>query len=209
MLRLSKVSEQMRILAFSDIHRRLSAITNLRNKALRADIVICCGDLADFGHGLRRVCEELRGIHELFLVIPGNNERPEQLKGICEEFGWIYLHGKTFKFGEFSFAGVGGSTTTPFNTPFELSEEEIEGILRPFEKVKNLILISHSPPFKTKVDEFIFGVHVGSKAIREFIEKNQPILNLCGHVHERAGFEDRIGKTRVINTGRDGIIVEI
>ena len=45
-------------------------------------------------------------------------------------------------------------------------------------------------------------------ALKNFIEKYQPDFVLCGHVHEAAGIEDFIGKTKVINVGRNGKILE-
>jgi Icc-related predicted phosphoesterase len=41
---------------------------------------------------------------------------------------------------------------------------------------------------------------VGSTAVREAIERHQPILSLHGHVHEARGFA-RIGRTLAINPG--------
>jgi Icc-related predicted phosphoesterase len=43
-------------------------------------------------------------------------------------------------------------------------------------------------------------MHVGSEAVRAFIEAHQPSLCLCGHIHE-ARATDAIGATRVINPG--------
>ena len=199
----------MRILAFSDLHRKIALTSELKRKAKDVDLVICCGDLSDFGRGLDIVCSNLSSIHDIVLIIPGNNETPAQIEAMCRKYGWINLHGETYSYGGYTFAGIGGSTYTPFRTPFELDEEEIRGILRHFEGLNELILVSHSPPFKTKTDELLSGVHIGSRAIREFVEKEQPILNLCGHIHEKAGVEDRIGRTRIINVGGRGTIVEL
>ena len=46
-------------------------------------------------------------------------------------------------------------------------------------------------------------------AVREAIERFQPDLALCGHVHEAEGIEEKIGKTKLINVGRQGKIIEI
>ena len=45
-------------------------------------------------------------------------------------------------------------------------------------------------------------IPVGSTAVRELIERYQPLLGLHGHVHERAG-ATRIGRTLCINPGSD------
>ena len=65
---------------------------------------------------------------------------------------------------------------------------------------KKLILISHTPPFNTKVDLAFNGEHIGSRSIRNFVEKYKPIAVFCGHVHEARGI-DKIGNTIVANPG--------
>ncbi|MHA1302060.1 MAG: metallophosphoesterase family protein, partial [Candidatus Helarchaeota archaeon] len=65
------------------------------------------------------------------------------------------------------------------------------------------IYIMHSPPFNCKLDTVYDGRIVGSIDIRKFIEKNQPYLVLCGHIHEGGG-TSYIGKTRCMNDGQIG-----
>ena len=70
---------------------------------------------------------------------------------------------------------------------------------------KNTIYVIHAPPFNTKLDIVTTGTHVGSKAVRQFIEKEQPLLTLHGHIHESpnmsGSWKDKIGKTICINVG--------
>ncbi|MHA1376823.1 MAG: metallophosphoesterase family protein [Candidatus Helarchaeota archaeon] len=65
------------------------------------------------------------------------------------------------------------------------------------------IYIMHSPPFNCKLDTVYDGRLVGSIDIRKFIEKNQPNLVLCGHIHECRG-TSYIGETRCMNDGQIG-----
>jgi Icc-related predicted phosphoesterase len=46
-----------------------------------------------------------------------------------------------------------------------------------------------------------FGRHVGSKALRAFVDRTEPSLVVCGHIHERRGIE-RIGRTTLVNCGQ-------
>jgi Icc-related predicted phosphoesterase len=76
----------------------------------------------------------------------------------------------------------------------------------------------HSPPYRTRldraaldgqaVDHAPLDVHVGSIAIRRFIEARQPLLTLHGHVHESArltgSWEDRLGRTVCLSAAHDG-----
>jgi hypothetical protein len=46
----------------------------------------------------------------------------------------------------------------------------------------------------------LLGKHVGSTAVRKFIEERQPDIAICGHIHEARG-QDVIGKTKIVNCG--------
>jgi Icc-related predicted phosphoesterase len=70
------------------------------------------------------------------------------------------------------------------------------------------ILVSHSPPRGTNCDLTGSRVHVGSRALRRFIERHQPPLVLSGHIHESprvsGSHRDAIGRTVVVNPGQFG-----
>jgi Icc-related predicted phosphoesterase len=71
------------------------------------------------------------------------------------------------------------------------------------------LFMLHSPPHGTRCDLVAAGRHVGSRAIRAFVERHQPPLVLSGHIHEspRVGggsYEDRIERTTVVNPGQFG-----
>ena len=90
----------------------------------------------------------------------------------------------------------------------EREEGTIEQDLQDFIKLSNpkkTVYVIHAPPFNTKLDVIASGAHVGSRAIRAFMEKEQPYLTLHGHIHESPqmsrSFIDRIGSTICINVG--------
>jgi uncharacterized protein len=80
------------------------------------------------------------------------------------------------------------------------------------------ILLFHSPPYRSKldragldgkmIDHVPLDVHVGSIAIRRFIEQRKPRITLHGHVHESAritgAWRDRIGETHLFTAAHDG-----
>jgi Icc-related predicted phosphoesterase len=84
--------------------------------------------------------------------------------------------------------------------------------------VSAAVFLFHSPPHATaldraaldgqSVDHVPLDVHVGSIAIRRFIEARQPRLTLHGHVHESArltgAWQDRIGRTVCLSAAHDG-----
>ncbi len=75
-------------------------------------------------------------------------------------------------------------------------------------KGKKIILVTHAPPYKTRLDKLVGG-HCGNKSIRYFIERNKIDLLICGHLHENFGKEDKIKRTKIINPGPFGKIVMI
>jgi len=80
------------------------------------------------------------------------------------------------------------------------------------------IFLFHAPPHDSMldraalegkmVDHVPLDLHVGSIAIRRFIESRQPLLTLHGHVHESArltgSWRDRIGRTYSFSAAHDG-----
>ena len=61
-------------------------------------------------------------------------------------------------------------------------------------------VLAHVPPRGLSVDRVFFGRHVGSKALRAFVDERAPSLVVCGHIHEARGVA-RIGPTAIVNCG--------
>lgn len=87
------------------------------------------------------------------------------------------------------------------------TEDSIEkDLLRPefWKDPKNTVYVMHTPPDSTNLDMVATG-HVGSFAVRNFIERCQPYLTLHGHIHETVAisgkFSDRIGETLCMSAG--------
>ncbi len=84
--------------------------------------------------------------------------------------------------------------------------------------VSGAVFLFHAPPHGTALDRAALDgrtvdhapvdVHVGSIAIRRFIEARQPLVTLHGHVHESArltgAWQDRIGRTVCLSAAHDG-----
>jgi Icc-related predicted phosphoesterase len=71
------------------------------------------------------------------------------------------------------------------------------------------IYVIHTPPDQTNLDMTSAGEHVGSFAVRQFIEKSQPYLTLHGHIHESVSisgtFKHKIGNTMCLASGNHNI----
>jgi Icc-related predicted phosphoesterase len=195
--------DALKILAVADFHGNSSA-ENILSKFLARgfDFLVLVGDLTNFGppEVAESLLELVKKSGVPSLAIPGNCD-PKSILKVLDKYG-MNLHGKCEKLGEVNFVGLGGSNLTPFNTPFELNEVEIQEELAAAscDTDKRLVLVTHAPPFGTKTDKIQAGTHVGSKSVRQYIEQKQPMVALCAHVHEARGI-DQLGRTLVVNPG--------
>ncbi|MGC8759554.1 MAG: metallophosphoesterase family protein [Bryobacteraceae bacterium] len=197
----------MRILVFSDIHGDRAALESLM--AQEADVYVAAGDLVSWGRGLDALAPVLKSRAPRVWVLPGNHEHETDIEAFCGRHGLHALHGRHFEADGWRVAGLGHSSPTPFNTPGEYTEEEIAARLERFAGLKPLVLICHCPPLGTPLDRAAFGRHIGSRAVREFLEREQPVWFACGHVHEAAGVVAQIGATRAVNAGKGGYMIEL
>ncbi|TFG08802.1 MAG: phosphoesterase [Promethearchaeota archaeon] len=84
-------------------------------------------------------------------------------------------------------------------------EEELKDLIKPFKK-ENAIYVLHNPPSNLELDVCHDGRAVGSRAIYEFIKKNQPLISFHGHIHEcpdvSGVWHSYLGKTLCIQPGQ-------
>lgn len=175
----------------------------------------------------------LREVDVRCLAMPGNDdgefigELLSQARSIenCDE--------RILEWQSFQVLSLGYSNPTPWNSPRELSEEELEerisALAERLDACRPVIFNLHPPPHDTgldlapelKDDLSLSGgagtqmVPVGSRAVRSAIERYQPLLSLHGHIHESRGAA-RIGRTLCLNPGSEynvgllrGVIVQV
>lgn len=194
----------MNICVITDIHGKKSSLKKLfESIAIKDfDLLLCCGDITSFG-GKKEAMEILDIIPDIpFYTVFGNCDRIE-VKDYIDSKG-ISLHEKEVKIGNYNIGGFGGSNKSPFGTPSEYSEEEImEGLSKL--SFENMILVTHVPPYGTKLDKIGRDASIGSTSVRSAIENMKPVVAISGHVHESRGI-DYIGKTEILNPGplKDG-----
>jgi Icc-related predicted phosphoesterase len=132
---------------------------------------------------------------------------------------------------------MGWSNPTPWKTPRECSEDELavrlDRVASQVREVGSCIYNIHPPPFDSTLDiaakldaSFdppkpvtsagnVVWIPVGSTAVRNLIEKTQPLLMLCGHIHETKN-ATKLNRTTCINPGSEyasgimrGVIVNL
>jgi|TARA_B100001971_G_C18131250_1_gene504925 Icc-related predicted phosphoesterase len=200
----------MKLLAFVDVHSSLNAIKKIAEKAKKSkpDLLICAGDISVFEQGLDYLLHKLNKINIPLLIIPGNHESEEELEKSTSLFKNInHIHNKHFEKGNYIFFGYGGGGFSLIDPEFRKLGKKFEEKIKK-SKSKKVILITHAPPYNTKTDK-IMKKSCGNKTIRQFIDKVKPDLVITGHLHENAGKEDKVGKTKIINPGPYGKIVEV
>jgi uncharacterized protein len=200
----------MKILFFSDIHADWKALERLLET--EADAYFSIGDLVSWARGLERAGQILRARQKPVYVIPGNHESAKDIQEFCAEYGFTDLHSRVEKVGEVNLAGLGYSNPTPFSTPGEYTEDEIQERLQAFAGLEPLVLACHCPPKNTSLDRARAGSHFGSKAVAEFVSANSPRYLLCGHIHEAEGVSEALGpekKTKGLNVGKRGFLLDL
>ena len=162
--------------------------------------------------------ERLEGSGMRCIVCPGNDDRPD-IDGLLASSSQLEVgEGNVIDLPEgYQLASSGWTNPTPWDTPREeeepLLKARIEGIVaQATVSPERLVMGLHAPPYDTQLDvapkidwesltvEGQNVAHVGSTAVKEVIERVQPILSLHGHIHEsRAAV--RIGRTLAVNPG--------
>ena len=202
---LNMINAMPRLLVFSDIHNDARALEKLMQ--VEADYYFAAGDLVSWARGLDKMGEVMKPRANKMYVLPGNHESERDIAEFCARHGFVNLHGGTLEIGDTRVAALGYSTPTPFDTPGEYSEQEMAARLDQFAAFHPQVLICHAPPLDTDLDRIRPGVHAGSRAVRDFIEKHQPKHFFCGHIHEAEGVVIQMGVTRAQNVGKRGYLL--
>jgi Icc-related predicted phosphoesterase len=177
--------------------------------------------LETFGGWLELAPERLMDPAVRCFVMPGNDD-PPGVDGAIEQASRIEpCDDRIVEFDGYTMISLGYSNRTPFDSPRELEEEEllarIEALAEEVDNMGRCIFNLHVPPYDSGLDtapELDADLTVvtiagqpsmapcGSTAVREAIERFQPLSALHGHVHESRG-ATRIGRTLCINPGSD------
>ncbi|MBI5819382.1 MAG: metallophosphoesterase family protein [Verrucomicrobia bacterium] len=194
----------MKIVYVVDVHENYAAVARAVDAAGIPDLLIIGGDITTAGtvDEAAQAVEGWRSLATRLLAVAGNMDSAA-IDAKLASLG-VALDGRGVVIGDVGLFGVSAGPKSPLHTPYEITEEQIAARIEVgFAEVKDCrvkIFCPHAPPKDTACDRIHSGLHVGSTAVRAFIERAQPDLVLCGHIHESRG-EDLIDKTRVVNPG--------
>jgi len=167
---------------------------------------------------IKKIEETFKDTGVKFFVSAGNDD-PDELREIIQQSSYVVdPEDRVVTVDGHEMISLGWSNPTPWHTPRECSEEElrekIEKLVSMVSDMKGCIFNFHCPPKDTMIDTVAYVdektlkmdmrkiVGAGSIAIREAIEKYQPMLGLHGHIHESRGVF-RLGRTLLINPGSE------
>lgn len=184
------------VLLIADLHGQFGKIDSFLE--LSPEAVFIAGDITNMGP-VDAVDDVLSRIDVPCFAVPGNCD-PREILDVLEHSDAVCMHGSQMNLGKMTIVGVGGSNPTPFGTPFEMTDKQIDDVMnsamKKMEKTVHNILLSHAPPFET-LDK-VNGEHVGSQSIRKHMKAFDIVC--CAHLHDQRGVMDVDG-VKIINPG--------
>jgi len=193
----------MVILGISDLHGRIDALEAILAQAGQCDVVALAGDITHFGspQDADHIVELCRSHANRVLAVAGNCDNARVDDRLNEIGVGISVRGITIDgVGFHGLSGIPPWRPGMYQFPEEVLAANLQVGFQQITDAVRHVLLTHVPPRQTGVDRVLWGCHVGSRAVQEFVSNVQPDLVLCGHVHEGRGVEVH-GKTRIVNCG--------
>jgi len=187
----------MRVYAVADIHGRNDRFDRIQNNLsnLKADILVLAGDITNYTKP-REILGRLNDLPVPVLVIRGNSDL-KRVDHLFQTFSnCIPIHADCTMVRSIPFVGISGTLPIPFRSRICFNEQaflkKIEPLVTP-----HTVLVTHTPPHGYQ-DRIMGRFHAGSKGLLKLMQKCQPQIIICGHIHEDSGIFT-VGKTHVIN----------
>ena len=201
----------MLIYAVADIHANPERIEHIRRtvSAHHPDVVVVAGDIINYLHP-EKTFAQLNEMSLPVLMVRGNSD-PGYIEKHFKKFSNLTsLHLNRVTVKSIAFTGLSGTIPLPFRNRVRFREKALINSVYPLIDAQSIVVV-HPPPWGV-LDQVMGRFHSGSKMVREIVEKTQPKLLICGHIHEASGIET-IGQTTVVNcsmamTGR-GVMIEL
>ena len=169
--------------------------------------------------------QERLGATDVKIVTAPGNDDPFEIDDVIREHGGgrtLLLEGEIYEVAPgHEMLNTGWSNPTPWQTHREAPEGEltlrIAEIADRLQRPETAIFNIHAPPHNSGLDTAPqldenhavvtsmgaqVAAPVGSTAVREALERYQPLVSLHGHIHEAAGVA-RVGSTVAINAGSE------
>jgi Icc-related predicted phosphoesterase len=218
---LDEIVRAIRLNGFYPFHTTPEEHQAMRDNASLREQLFMRAMLEDLERWIDLAAERLAGTEEQLYVMPGNDD-PWQIDEVLERNPIVHsVDGKVVEVGGHEMLSCGFANPTPWDSPRELSEEDLykklRGLADQLSSPSTAVFNLHVPPYDSgldtamEIDEELRPVlksgrpneiPVGSTAVRQLLEEFQPALSLHGHIHESRGIT-HIGRTVAINPGSD------
>jgi Icc-related predicted phosphoesterase len=171
--------------------------------------------------------ERLKGTGVQCFVSGGNDDSAEVLEPFADESleSVVFCDGQVVNVsGDLDMLSVGYSNPTPWHTPREMAEGDLEALIddvaRSVRSMDSCVFNLHVPPFASGLDSCakldtstdpptpvrvggsLMMDDAGSTAVRSCLTRHQPLVGVHGHIHESRAVS-RIGQTTVLNPGSE------
>jgi uncharacterized protein len=166
--------------------------------------------------------ERLAGRKVRLYVMLGNDDEPSLREVLAQSPLYVDCEDVAVELGEqIQMLSCGIANPTPWDSPRELPEEQLaehlERLVEQLDDPARSVFNLHVPPKGTALDQApeldqtlkpvvrggaVSMISAGSQAVRELIERYQPLAALHGHIHESRGIT-KIGRTVCINPGSE------
>jgi len=197
------MTKKLRILAAGDLHGDFDIAKKLSAKAKKnkVDLVVLAGDIYGYVDGDEGILEPFKKAGQRVVFVPGNCD-------FDEERAMLAKQGKDIHNYYVTYSGVGIAGIGSPNWKLRLDEKDFQNIKKNFDRMKaeRKILVSHLHAEGTVAE---FSGIPGEKVLRKAVKEFKPDILISAHIHEAEGIEDKIGKTRVVQVGRRGKVLEI
>lgn len=196
----------MKILAIADIHGDKGLVKKVEKiaKKQNVDMIILAGDQTWFEQPVEKIISPIA--KKPTLIIPGNHESEDLINKWENMYpNLTSIHKKHLEKNKIGFFGT-GTLDWGFQDDSKQVYKELKNAHNKIKNLKKKIMITHEPPQGSKIEVLGFP---GSYGVRKALDKFKPDFLICGHMHEGAGLQEKIGKTKVINVSRKAKIFEI
>ena len=178
----------MRIYAVADIHGKTEKIEKIKQVASEEapDILVIAGDITHYFSPLKTL-DQLKNIPIPILTIRGNSDL-NRVEGFLQgQKNTILLNHTPLTYRDVRFLGINGTIPLPFVSKICFKEvQRLDGLKHSI--TPKTILVVHPPP-RGICDKVMNNFSAGSFGLRHLIENHPPLMVLCGHIHEQAGYQ--------------------
>ncbi len=214
---LAELKKTIEMLGYYWVHQTPDEFRTYRDDSGKVDVLFKQLMLARLKEWIALADERLAGTSFKVYMAPGNDDHLEVDQVIEDSAAIVNCNNRNVMVGNHEMITFAWTNPTPWNTPREKPDEELEPMLEELvakvQDKKNAIFNFHAPPYGFALDlapeltkDLIQAadrkIHVGSRAVAKMIEDHQPLLGLHGHIHESRGVQ-KIRRTTIINPGSE------